>query len=133
MAETKNLSNRQLLAIGQIISSSTLEEARRKAKISKGTLYAWLKNETFKAELKRQRDEVIKEGLDRLKCAMTKAIDGLIKLMDSPRADLRRWVYKDVIDYALKRIEIENIEERIERIEQTIGGQNGFKKNVKAN
>ena len=133
MQEKIKLTNRQLLAISRIIASPTLEEACRKAKISRGTLYAWLKDETFKIELKRQRDEVIKEGLDRLKCAMTKAIDGLIKLMDSPRADLRRWVYKDVIDYALKRIEIENIEERIERIEQTIGEQNGFKKNVKAN
>lgn len=42
MRENEKLTNRQLLAISQIISSSTLEEARRKARISKGTLYAWL-------------------------------------------------------------------------------------------
>lgn len=120
MRENEKLTNRQLLAINQIIASSTLEEARKKAKISKGTLYAWLKDESFKAELKRQRDEVVKEALSRLKKAMTKAVDGLIELMDSHRQDLRRWVFKDIIDYALKGIELENIEERLDKIEKYV-------------
>lgn len=113
------LSNRQLLAISQIIASTTLEEARRKAKVSKGTLYAWLRDDVFKAELKRQRDEVIREALDRLKCALTKAISGLIELMDSKRSDLRL-VYKDIIDYGIKSIELEDIEERLDKVEQAI-------------
>jgi AcrR family transcriptional regulator len=132
MENREKLRSRQMLAIQHIIASSTIEDACRKAKISKGTFYAWLKDEAFKEELKRQRDGVIKEGLDRLKMAMTKAIDGLIDLMVSPRADLRRWVYKDIIDYAFKSIEIENIEERINRIEQSLGEKNGYKKKIKS-
>jgi hypothetical protein len=120
MKENERLTNRQLLAINQIIASSTLEEARKKARISKGTLYTWLKDEAFKAELKRERDEVVNEALSRLKKAITKAVDGLIKLMDSQRPDLRRWVFKDIIDYTLKSIEIEDIEERLDKIEKHI-------------
>lgn len=120
MREVGKLTNRQLLTINQIIASSTLEEARQKARISKGTLYAWLKDETFKAELKRQRDEVVNEALSRLKKAMTKAVDGLIELMNSQRPDLRRWVFKDIIDYTLKNIELEDIEERLSKIEKHI-------------
>ena len=117
------LSNRQLLTISQIIASTTLEEARRKAKVSKGTLYAWLKDETFKAELKRQRDEVIKESLARLKGAITKAVEELVKLLDSEKPELKRLVCRDILDYALKAIEIEDIEERIDQLETRISAR----------
>ena len=120
MKENEKLTNRQLLAITQIIASSTLEEARRKARISKGTLYAWLKDEAFKIELKRQRDEIIKEALASLKNAMTKAVKELVKLINSSKPELRRWVCKDIIDYALKSIELEDIEDRLNKIEQAI-------------
>lgn len=126
MLETKKLTNRQLLAISQIITSSTLEEARIKAKISKGTLYAWLKEEAFKAELKRQRDEVVNEAMDRLKCAISKAVDGLIALMDSKQPYLKHRASKDIIDYALKSIEIEDIEERLNKIEQTLSERKDY-------
>ncbi len=130
---TEKLTSRQVLAINQIITSPTIEEARRRARISKGTLYAWLKDETFKLELKRQRDEIVGESLNRLKCAMGRAIDGLIDLMASPRPDLRRWVYKDIIDYAFRCIEMEEIESRLESIENYLGSKSGFQKKSKAN
>ena len=116
MKENTQLTNRQLLAISQIIASKTLEEACRKTKISKATLYAWLKESTFKAELKRQRDEVVDEALDRLKCALSKAVDGLIALMDSKQPYLKHRASKDIIDYALKSIELEDIEERLDKV-----------------
>lgn len=127
MEEKMELSNRQLLAISQIIASTTLEEARRKAKISKGTLYAWLRDDAFKAELKRQRDEVIKESLARLKSAITKAVEELIKLMDSSRPELRRLASKDILEYALKSIELEEIEERLDKVEQAISDRKGYR------
>jgi len=127
MDKNEKLTNRQILAISQIIASSTLEDARKKARISKGTLYVWLKEEAFKAELKRQRDEVVNEALERLKSALTKAVTGMIDLMDSPRPDLRRWVYKDIIEYALKSIELESIEQRLDKIERVILERKSYK------
>lgn len=120
MENLKRLTSRQLLAINQIIASPTLEEACIKAKISKGTLYAWLKGEAFKSELKRQRDEVIRDALDRLKCGISKAVDELINLMASKNPNLKYRACKDIIDYTLKSIEIENIEERLDRVESAI-------------
>ncbi len=120
MAESTKLTNRQLLAISQIIASKTLEEACRKAKVCKATLYAWLKEAAFKAELKRQRDEVVNEALNRLKYALSKAVDGLIVLMDSKQPYLKHRASKDIIDYALKSIELEDIEARLDKIEAMI-------------
>lgn len=127
MRENEKLTNRQLLAINQIIASKTLEEARKKAKISKGTLYTWLKDEVFKTELKRQRDEVVREAQDRLKCAMGKAVDELIKLMDSPKPGLRRLTCRDILDYGNKAIELEDIEGRLDTIERIISERRGYK------
>lgn len=120
MGNQEKLTNRQLVAISQIIASPTLEEARLKAKISKGTLYAWLKDGTFKSELKHQRDEVIKEALCRLKRGISKAVDELIILMDSKHPNFKYRACKDIIDYTLKSIEIEDIEERLDKVEAAI-------------
>jgi len=115
------------LAISYILSSPTLEEAYRKARVSKGTLYIWLKDEAFKTELKRQRDEVVREAQDRLKCAMGKAVDELIKLMDSPKPGLRRLTCRDILDYGNRAIELEDIEERLDKIERVISERRGHK------
>jgi hypothetical protein len=40
--------------------------------------------------------------------------------MDTQRPDLRRWVFKDIIDYTLKSIEIEDIEQRLDKLEKII-------------
>jgi transposase len=78
MSEDRKLTNRQLLAIPHIISSFSIQEAFQKAKVSRITLYNWLKEENFKAELKRQRDEIIRSALERLESAITKAVKELI-------------------------------------------------------
>ncbi len=118
MAEKNALTTRQLLTINQILSSCSLEEARRKSKISKGTLYTWLKEEAFKAELSRQRNEITKEARFRLKSAISRAVDELVKLIDNEKADLKRLVCKDILDYAFKSIELEDIEARIDSLEE---------------
>ena len=120
MEKSTSLTSRQLMAIHQIIASSTLEEARRRANLSKSTLYAWLKVDVFKEELKRQQDVVIGDALGRLKCAISKAVDGMIELMDNPQANLRHRVYRDIIEYAQKSIEVDDIEERLIKIEEYI-------------
>ncbi|MBF0504030.1 MAG: hypothetical protein HQL14_02900 [Candidatus Omnitrophica bacterium] len=114
------LTTRQMLTIACILGSPTLEDARRKANLSKGTMYRWIKDETFQKELKRQRDEIVNESSNRLKTAMTAAVDGLIALMNTPRPDLKRWVYKDIIEYSLKCVELEKIEERLAIIERAV-------------
>jgi Na+/phosphate symporter len=114
------LKSKQLLAISHIIGSPSLEEACRRAKISKGTLYTWLKTDIFKNELKRQREEVVNDSLATLKSAIARATEELIKLMDIAKPDLRRLVCKDILDYGLKAIEIEKVEARIDELEDRI-------------
>ncbi|MCM8778667.1 MAG: phBC6A51 family helix-turn-helix protein [Candidatus Omnitrophica bacterium] len=120
MQEERKLTNRQLMAISHIINSASIEEASSKAKVSRSTLYKWLKDENFKVELKRQRDEVIRSALDRLKGAITKAVEELIKLTDAQREEVRRLACNDIITHALKSIEIEDIEQRLDKVERIV-------------
>jgi len=120
MDKQDKLTNRQLLAIPRILSSSSVEEGCKKSGISRTTFYAWLKDDEFKTELKRQRDEIIQDAFDRLKCAITKATIELIKLMDSSREDIKRLACRDIIEYALKSIEIDDIEQKLDRVEKII-------------
>lgn len=120
MAEETKLSNRQVLAISHILNSPSIEEACKKARISRATFYTWLKDENFKAELKRQRDEVIRNALDRLKSAITKAVEELIKLTDAKREEVRRLACNDIITHTLKSIEIEDIEQRLDKVERIV-------------
>ena len=114
------LSQRQLLAIKYILESSSMEEASRKARVTRTTLYQWFKNDTFQKILRRQREEIINESLERLKGAINKATDGLIELLKTEKPDLRRLVCNDILEHALRALEIERIEKRLDRIEQVV-------------
>lgn len=114
------LTSRQLMLISHIITSPSNEEARRRAKVSKGTLYAWLKDSSFQEELKNQTDAVVKSGFDRIQLGISLAADGLIELLKTKRPELKRLVCRDIIDFSLRIMEVREIEERLERIEDAV-------------
>lgn len=120
MPDERKLTNRQLLAMPHIIASFSIEDASQKAKVSRSTLYNWLKEGNFKAELKRQRDEIVRNALDRLKSAITKAVEELIKLTEAQREEVRRLACNDIITHVLKSIEIEDIEQRLDKVERIV-------------
>lgn len=115
------LTTRQLLAITKIIESGTMEEACKKVRVNKSTVYSWLREENFKVELRNQRNLIIQEAQDRLKSAMIKAVEGLIMLMNDPSPDMRkRLIYKDVIEFGQRAIELEDLGERLDKVERII-------------
>jgi len=119
--ENKNkLTSKQLSTIPYIFNSSSIEEACRKAKICRGTYYLWLKDENFRDYLKEKRKEIVSEALGKLKTAIEKAVSTLIKLTSSKNESISRLASRDIIEYALKAIEFEEFEGRLEKLEQTI-------------
>jgi hypothetical protein len=73
--------------------------------VSKVTVYAWLKQENFRQELKRQRDELIRGALDSLKANVTKATETLVKLLESKSEPIKARAAEDIIEFAQKAIE----------------------------
>ena len=117
----QELTDKQVKAIPHLITSKTLKAGCKKAKISRQTLYDWLKDPAFKVEFRSQRDVIIEEAIEDLKGNLTKATDALIDLLDNTDNDsLKRYVAKDIIDYVMRAKEVSDIEERLVKVERIV-------------
>ena len=116
----KPLSRKQREAIPHLLGARSYEAGCKKAGLSKGTFYRWLKEEAFKTALERQREEIIKESLQRLKFAITKSVDGLTELVESEEKGIRLRACEKIVDFFFKVKEVEELEGRLEKIERII-------------
>jgi hypothetical protein len=116
----QKLTDRQLKAIPHIVASPTYAEGCQKANINKTTFYKWLKEPEFKRELDRQRDEVAAEAFSVLTQSLTKAVETLVGLLEHKDDRLKRLTAKDIIDFIIRHKEVEDLEKRIEAIEQRL-------------
>ncbi len=116
----QSLTRKQLEAIPRLVGARSFEEGCRKARVAKSTLYQWLKDETFKNELEKQREVVIREALERLKTSITMAVDGLIELAGDNEKGIRLRAIEKILDFFFKVTEIEEIEARLQKVERVM-------------
>jgi hypothetical protein len=115
----KSLTDRQKKALPFFVSSKNYEDGCRKAGVSKHAFYTWLQNPAFKAELALLQDEVVTGAIQTLKSNMTRAIETLVSLLDQKNnPSLLRSVCNDVIGHVAKFKELQEIEKRVEALEQ---------------
>ena len=117
------LTDRQRRVIPHLLASPSTEEACRRARINKSTVYEWLRDETFRQELRRQRDAVIERALDSLKANIAKATETLVKHLDSTRENISIRAAENIIEFAQKALEHEELEKRIEALESRLSQQ----------
>ena len=114
------LTARQIKAIPHIVGNPTYTQGCKKANINKTTLYKWLKEPEFKAELDRQRDEIAAEAFGVLSQSLTQAVEALVGLLDNKDDRLKRLAAKDVIDFIVRHKENEDLDERLKEVEKLI-------------
>ena len=118
--EIHKLSRRQLKALPFLVSSPTYTLGCEKAKINKATLYKWLKNPKFKAELDRQRNEIVEAAFGMIAQNIEKAVSTLVGLLDIKDERVKRLTANDIISHFLKHKELKELEERIGMIEEQL-------------
>ena len=116
----EQLSDKQLRVIPHLLAAPSIEEGCKSAKVGKATFYEWLKNETFREELQRQREVVVKGALEILKANVAKATETLVGLLDSEKETIRARVAENIIEFALKSIETDQLETRLSALETMI-------------
>jgi len=115
------LTRRQKRIIPFLLSKS-VTDACAEAHVGRKTLYEWLKQDAFRGELGRARDELFAAAMDRLKANAEKALDKLITLMDSgEKDDVQVRCAQTVLEYSWKLKQTQDLEKRIELIEAAIG------------
>ena len=125
MSEQPELTDRQRRVIAFLLDSPSTEEACRRAKVNKTTVYEWLKDEPFRRELKRQRDTITQHALDTLKSSIAKAVETLTKHLDSEHENISIRAAESIIEFAQKALEHEELEKRIEALEARLDQQRG--------
>lgn len=119
MNETeRKLTDKQLAAIPKIIEGKTITDGVKRAGISKVTIYEWLKEPEFKAELQRQRADIIDCALFELKASAGEASKVLRNLLDSENEHIRLKAATTIIDSVTKFKEYEEIEHRLTALEE---------------
>lgn len=77
------LTENQIKCIELLCKGITKVDIAEKLKINRCTIYDWLKNEEFKAELDKQQQDFLDSAMYKLKRAAPVAADKLVKLLSN--------------------------------------------------
>ena len=114
------LTARQVKFLPVLLASPTYTQACQAGRVSRDTLYEWLKDPAFKAELDRQRDELAAQGFALLSQSVGKAVETLVGLLDAGDGRLKRLAARDILDQHVKFRELDELTRRIEAIEERL-------------
>ncbi len=122
----KELNASQLKVITYILEGCSIDEASKKAKVARTTVHNWLNQEHFEKCLEEERKAIFENGLNAIKAATAKAAQKMIELLDSPDRNTRRLAAKDILSFAIKVIEVKELEDRVSRLEELLENQRSF-------
>jgi uncharacterized protein with ATP-grasp and redox domains len=119
-------------AIAALLSNRSVDEAARSIGLNANTLLRWLEIPEFREAYRKARREAVQQAVARLQQATGVASLTMLKLMTDPNVPgavrLRAAAY--VFDYAIKGVEVDDIEARLAELERS-ADQNkpGWRKN----
>lgn len=121
---TKAAGARRTAAVLALLTSPTVEAAADLAGVARSTLFAWLREPAFAAELEAARDKAFRGGLAAIKGAATKAAGKLVGLLDSRNEALRLRAALAVLELGLRIREADEILARIAALEAAFSAGN---------
>lgn len=116
------LTPRQRRAIAALLQARNAAEAAGLAGIGKRTLYRWMLDPAFRAELTRAEAETIDAAGRRLLAGQDAALDVLSGMMADPNATdaNKRQAAQAWLDHTLRWRELRNVEERLTELEAAV-------------
>jgi transposase-like protein len=110
-------------AIAALLSHRSVEEAARGVGVSANTLLRWMKEPEFQAACREARSKVLSQAIGRLQDAAGAAATTLLKIMLDPNVPggTRLRAAEVVLEQAAKAGEMEDIEDRVAKLERTAG------------
>ncbi len=110
------------IAIVALVTEPTVADAAKKAGISHATLHKWLKVKEFKDAYREARREAVSAAISRLQQTATEAVDALRDVMNDPEnpASARVSAARAILEIAVKAVELEDFESRLEQLERLI-------------
>ncbi len=108
-------------AIAALLQHGTVERAAESIQISAPTLWRWLKQPEFRESYRSARREATSRAVARLQHAAGSAVNTLLRVMTDHNASASSRVRaaQCVLDQSFRSMELEDLEARLERLEQS--------------
>jgi transposase len=119
------LTARQERVLAAILQTPSVESAAKRAGVSRGTIYNWMGNPTFKAALSRRQAELFGAALGQLKMATAAAVKRLADLVAAKDDRLALMAAREILGTALRAHEAVDVEQRLADIEQRLNAAEG--------
>ena len=128
----KKLSNKQLRAIPQLVSSKSVSEAAELAGVGRQTIHRWMNDPAFKEEYERQRDEMARYARSGMRALMYKALTVQAERLDSDDPKERARAAQDIMNYDTKTARTHENQKVIDRLHNLMFGPDNQPKDERA-
>jgi AcrR family transcriptional regulator len=104
-------------ALAALVESASIAEAAKRCKLSKETLFRYLRDESFVSEYRAFRRVTVENAVAHLQVASGEAVETLRRNLtcENPAAQIR--AAQLILDFAVKGVEVVDLAERLERLE----------------
>lgn len=121
------LTQKQQAFLEAMLTTKTVEDAYKKADITRNTAYRYLNNDEWQKEYRQKRNELTDTLTSHLLQLGTQAIETLENNMTDPEATpaSKNTTAKTILDYIYSNHDREQIVERLEEIEHALDEQGG--------
>ena len=119
-----DLKPKQEKFIISLMSKATTEEAIKDAGINRSTAYKYLRDPEFSNEYRRIRRETMQQVTSKLQNASSIAVETLLDVMadkELSTSSSRVQASRTVLENAYKGIEMDDLQQRIEQLEERLG------------
>lgn len=118
----EKLTRAQEAAIGALLSESTIQRAAKTCRIGDATLRRWLKDAGFQERYRAAKRQTLEAVMGRLQQIAGEAVETLLKVAvnEEAPASSRVAAARAILDTALKSAELEEIGERLTKLEKLI-------------
>ena len=110
-------STRQEKAIIALLNQPTMKDAAEVAGISEVTLWRWLQQPDFRALYMEARRQAVQRAIARTQAVTSEAVETLREVMKCAMPSARVAAAKAILDYALKGIQLDDLEQRLSELE----------------
>lgn len=114
------LTEKQARSLPSLIGSRTITEGCKKANISRDVFYLWMRQPDFREAYRAQSTELVNQALNGLKLLADRSVQVLGKLLTAKSEGIRFRTAMGIIETLIAALEREEIESRIEALEQAI-------------
>lgn len=110
--------DKRTIVLEALLAGKSQAAAARLARISRRTVVRWMTAPDFADKLTQSRTEAFTEALAALKGGAAPAVQTLLKNLKSRRPSERRQAAKEILAFAFKGVELEDLEARLVKLEK---------------